>query len=147
MGRIGDIADLVTGLALLGGGYLIYRAVKDAGDIIPDVPSFTWLTLPDWTIPDIPGIGGNGGFGGGGGDVRNGDGNGSNGYTGGAAPPSDAYIKALVNFGLADIDLTKGLGRIYQINGDLFGFRKAPGLEFGSRRAARKYLKAQEWIL
>ncbi len=152
MGRIGDIADLVTGLALLGGGYLIYRAVKDVGDIVPDVPSFTWPTLPDWTMPTIPGIGGDEGIGGGGGGVRNGD---TNGFIAppyvpdlpGAAPPSDAYIKAVVKFGLLDVDLTKGLGRIYEISDDLFGFRKAPGLEFGTRREARKYLKVQEWIL
>jgi len=104
MGRIGDIADLVTGLALLGGGYLIYRAVKDVGDIIPEWPTFElpewptfewptfelpeWPTfewpmfeLPDWTLPDVPGFGGDEGIGGGGGGIRNGD---TNGYI---APP------------------------------------------------------------
>jgi len=37
---------------------------------------------------------------------------------------------------------TKGLGRIYQVNGGVFGFRKAPSLSFKSRREARTYLKA-----
>lgn len=63
MGRIGDIADLVTGLALLGGGYLIYRAVKDAGDIIPEGPgwpewpTFEWPAF-EWPTPSEPGEGG-----------------------------------------------------------------------------------------
>ena len=42
------------------------------------------------------------------------------------------------------MDLTKGLDRIYQMNGDSFGFRKAPGLEFGTRKEARNYLKAYQ---
>lgn len=59
MGRIGDIADLVTGLALLGGGYLVYRAVKDVGDIIPEGPGWPeWPTFewPTFEIPEIPGF-------------------------------------------------------------------------------------------
>ena len=191
MGRIGDIADLVTGLALLGGGYLIYRAVKDVGDIVPEFPTFEWPTFPGWPElptfegpgpipgpaapggitpptwfewptfewptfpgwPELPGLGGDGGTGGGGGGVRNG--------TGPIIPepsppgpdiPGD-YLDAILRGGgggayyyressTPKVDLTAGLGRIYEISDDLFGFRKAPGLEFGTRRGARRYLRA-----
>ncbi len=37
-------------------------------------------------------------------------------------------------------DLPRGLGRIYEVNGDIFGFRNVPGLTFESRRLARNYM-------
>ena len=68
MGRLGDMADILTAGLLLGGGYLAYRAWKG----LPGLPSFEWPTWPTWSaappeelIPvdasltagvDIPGI-------------------------------------------------------------------------------------------
>jgi hypothetical protein len=51
MGRLGDVADILTAGLVLGGGYLAYRAWKG-------LPSFTWPSLPTWGDLEIPAAGG-----------------------------------------------------------------------------------------
>lgn len=52
MGRIGDIADLISAMALVGGGYLVYRAVKNYE--APELPTLEWPKLPTLEWPELP---------------------------------------------------------------------------------------------
>lgn len=88
-------------------------------------PPITYTPLP--IIPDIPGV---------------------------IAPPrlialsgpnAGGGTKNVMNMSKQPVlDPTKGLGRIYQVNGGLIGFRKAPHLTFTTRKQARNYLAAYE---
>lgn len=122
------------------------KGFKDLGDVIS-----SWF---DW-LPSSPTTPGPGGFGSGTLTPDSGDAGTQLLPGGGGNVPGPVYVinpvetepqGAIVpdNETGLNIDLTKGLGRIYQMNGDSFGFRKAPGLEFGSRKAARTYLKAYD---